>query len=323
MHTTAAPPRSARSRRNARRRALRRLGAGVAVLAVAVGGVVVVLQTTPQAPTRQECTADLNGTAWRLSPAQADNAALITAVSVRRAMPARAATIALATALQESKLINIDYGDRDSVGLFQQRTSQGWGTVEEIMDPVYSTNAFFNGLDDVSGYAELPVTEAAQAVQRSGFPDAYAQHEMRSRAWASGLTGQSQATISCSLLPAETLAADDPAAVAAARAALGARVVRDFGDLTVTDDGAASLLVDVTSLAGTPEDTARLAWALAQWGVASAHATGVDSVAVADQVWSRQDGTWSAAEPANAQTTDGEGESALAVSSVRLTLAVR
>ena len=217
---TAAAPRSGRSRRNARRRALRRLGVGVVVLAVAVGGVVVLLQqTTPQTVARQECTADLDGTAWRLSPAQADNAALITAVSVRRAMPARAATIALATALQESRLINIDYGDRDSVGLFQQRTSQGWGSTEEIMDPVYSANAFFDGLDQVPGYAELPVTEAAQAVQRSAFPDAYAQHEMRSRAWASALTGQSPATVSCSLSPAETVPADDPAAVATARAA--------------------------------------------------------------------------------------------------------
>ncbi|MEK8228378.1 hypothetical protein NKG05_23500 [Oerskovia sp. M15] len=57
-------------------------------------------------------------------------------------MPARAATIGLATALQESRLLNIDYGDRDSIGLFQQRPSQGWGTIEQIMDPVFSTTAF-------------------------------------------------------------------------------------------------------------------------------------------------------------------------------------
>ena len=290
--------------------------------AVAVGAVVLLLQqTSPPVAARQECTADLDGTSWRLSPAQADNAALITAVSVRRAMPARAATIALATALQESRLINIDYGDRDSVGLFQQRTSQGWGTIEEIMDPVYSTNAFYDGLDTVPGYTEMAITEAAQAVQRSAFPDAYAQHEMRSRAWASALTGQSRATVSCSLTPAEPVTAEDPAAVAAARAALGARVVRDFGDLLMTDDGAASVLVDVTSLAGDPADTARLThltWALAQWAVASAQATGLDSVAVADQVWSRHDGTWT-----TAATTDGEGGPTLAESSVRLTLAVR
>ena len=329
MHVTAAPPRpagsarpsrSSRSRRNARRRALRQAGAGVAVLAIATVGVVLLLQqTTPQAPLRQECTADLDGTAWRLSPAQADNAALITAVSVRRGMPARAATIALATALQESRLINIDHGDRDSVGLFQQRTSQGWGSVAEIMDPVYSTNAFFDGLETVAGYTELPVTEAAQAVQRSAFPDAYAQHEMRSRAWASALTGQSRAAVSCTLAPAQPLA--DDAGVAAARSALAARVARDLGDLTVTDDGPSSVLVDVAPLAA-PQDTARLAWALAQWGVASATATGVESVTVAGQMWSRVDGAWSPA-PASPETTGGEGDPTLAESSVRFTFAVR
>ena len=275
----------------------------------------------PQAPVRQECTADLDGTAWRLSPAQADNAALISAVSVRRGMPARAATIALATALQESRLINIDYGDRDSVGLFQQRTSQGWGTVAEIMDPVYSTNAFFDGLETVPGYTELPVTEAAQAVQRSGFPDAYAQHEVRSRAWASGLTGQASAAVTCTLAPAEAVTTD--AGLAAARSALGTRVVRDFGDLPVTDDGPASVLVDVSPLAATPQDTARLAWALAQWGVASAQATGVESVTVADQAWSRTDGSWSPAPTSPETTTDGEGGPTLAESSVRFTFAVR
>lgn len=286
---------------------------------MAVGGVVVLLQqTTPQAAARHECTASLDGTPWRLSPAQADNAALISAVSLRRQMPARAATIALATALQESKLINIDYGDRDSVGLFQQRTSQGWGSVEEIMDPVFSTNAFFDGLVKVPGYTELPVTEAAQAVQRSGFPDAYAQHEVRSRAWAAGLTGQLPATVTCSLAAADPVPADDAAAVAAARAALGARVVRDFGDVVVADSGTASIVVDASAVAPTPGDAGRLAWALAQWGVASAQATGVESVTVAGQVWSRDEGTWSPE-----TTTDGEDGPTLDASSVRLTLAVR
>ncbi|SDC54141.1 hypothetical protein SAMN05216410_1865 [Sanguibacter gelidistatuariae] len=293
------------------------------VVAVAVGGVVLLLQqTTPQAAPRQDCTAALDGATWRLSPAQADNAALITAVSLRREMPARAATIALATALQESKLVNIDYGDRDSVGLFQQRTSQGWGTVEEIMDPVFSTNAFFDGLEKVPGYTELPVTEAAQAVQRSGFPDAYAQHEVRSRAWAAGLTGQNQASVVCTLTEADPVAAGDPAAIASARATLSERVARDFGDLAITEQGAASIVVDVTSLAPTSDDVGRLAWALAQWGVASAQATGVESVTVGGHVWSRDDGTWST-DQIGAETSDGEGAPTLAESSVLLTLAVR
>ncbi|WNB85012.1 hypothetical protein [Cellulomonas sp. ATA003] len=164
----------------------------VGVLGVAVGGVVVAVDRySGTTAVTQRCTAQLDGTGWDLSPTQSDNAALVVAATVRRELPARAATIGIATALQESRLVNIDYGDRDSVGLFQQRPSQGWGTVEQIMDPLYSTDAFYDGLVEVDGYEQLEVTVAAQAVQRSGFPDAYAQHETRARAWASALTGYS------------------------------------------------------------------------------------------------------------------------------------
>ena len=147
----------------------------------------------------ERCTADLEGGTWELSPVQSDNAALVVASTVRRGLPARAATIGIATALQESRLVNIDYGDRDSVGLFQQRPSQGWGTVEQIMDPVYATHAFLDVLVEVEGYEALEITDAAQRVQRSGFPDAYAQHETRARAWASALTGWSPAAVTCAL----------------------------------------------------------------------------------------------------------------------------
>src|SRR6185312_7900274 len=123
------------------------------------------------------CTATVGGSSFTMSTEQARNAALISEISVQRGMPARAASIALATALQESALRNITYGDRDSVGLFQQRPSQDWGTVEQIMDPVYSANAFYNVLDKVPGYMDMSVNDAAQTVQRSGFPEAYGQHE--------------------------------------------------------------------------------------------------------------------------------------------------
>ncbi|MEW5535664.1 hypothetical protein AB1328_37815, partial [Streptomyces virginiae] len=68
-------------------------------------------------------------------------------------------------------------GDRDSLGLFQQRPSMGWGTPEQITDPVYSAGIFYDHLVDVPGYSRLPLTVAAQKVQRSGFPQAYAKHE--------------------------------------------------------------------------------------------------------------------------------------------------
>lgn len=284
---------AARPGRGRRRGCAPALVTSVAVLAVlglAVTGVVALLDRAhPAPPLTERCTARLDGTDWSLSPEQAQNAALVSAVAVRRGLPARAVTIGLATALQESRLVNIDYGDRDSVGLFQQRPSQGWGTVEQIMDPVYSTGRFYDGLVQVDGYEQLEITVAAQAVQRSGFPDAYAQHEVRARAWASGLTGFSPATVTCTLRPADAPAGPDP---------LAARLARDLGELPVAAAPAADgtpAAVDVTAdalVAGAPD---RAAWVVAHWAVAVAREVGVDAVAVGDRVWSRAEPTWSAA----------------------------
>lgn len=295
------------SRRPRPLRLLRRLMVVAVVGALAVGGVVLLLdRTVPGTASRETCSADLDGTSWAFSPVQADNAALIAAVTVRRGMPARAATIGLATALQESRLVNIDYGDRDSVGLFQQRTSQGWGTIEQIMDPVYSTNAFYDGLDGIAGYTELPITEAAQAVQRSGFPDAYAQHENRSRAWASALTGHSQGAVTCTLDRLEGVDLEDEAVTAASLETVRARVVRDFGDLPVTADPVdGSVVVQVGTLAPAPGEETRISWAVAQWGVSTARATAVDSVLVGDQVWSRETRAWTTVEDSAAHAPAG------------------
>jgi len=116
-------------------------------------------------------------------------AKIIDGVAIARGLPGQATLVALMTALQESQLENIAYGDRDSVGLFQQRPSAGWGTVQQIMDPVYATEAFFGGakppgppgLVDINGWPSMTYTEAAQAVQASAFPDAYAKQERRAR----------------------------------------------------------------------------------------------------------------------------------------------
>ena len=153
------------------------------VLAVAVGGVVAILTYVVRSPASGTCRAEAGGDlSATLDGDQAANAALMVGLAQQRDLPIRATTVAISTAMQESKLRNIDYGDRDSVGLFQQRPSQGWGTVEEIMDPVYSTGKFYDGLVKVRDYEQLEVTVAAQAVQRSAFPDAYAQHEGKARA---------------------------------------------------------------------------------------------------------------------------------------------
>ncbi|MFD3728757.1 C40 family peptidase [Streptomyces sp. NPDC058671] len=108
---------------------------------------------------------------------QIPNAKVIVATGVQKRVPARGQVVALATALQESTLINLDHGDRDSLGLFQQRPSQGWGTREQLMDPVYSSGKFYDRLVKLKDWEQMPVTVAAQKVQRSGFPDAYAKHE--------------------------------------------------------------------------------------------------------------------------------------------------
>lgn len=260
----------------------------VVLLVAAVGAVVALLgRATPVTPLAERCVAHLDGTDWSLSPDQAQNAALVSTIAVRRGLPEQAVTIGIATALQESRLVNIDYGDRDSIGIFQQRPSQGWGTVEQIMDPVYSTTKFYEGLEQVPGYQDLPVTEAAQAVQRSGFPDAYAQHEVRARAWASALTGGSPAALRCTLRAAEPASAD----------AVLARVVRDLGEVPVTPtpgDAATGTpgTVDVDATALPLDDAARAGWTVAQWAVAVAGDVRLDAVAVGDRAWSRDEPTW-------------------------------
>ncbi|MFD2121435.1 hypothetical protein ACFSNO_20395, partial [Streptomyces cirratus] len=124
-----------------RRRPLLKI-AGLLVL-LALGGYLVVQYESNGGGGAPHCTAGAPGEqsgagTYEMSPEQAGNAATIAAVGVAKGVPDRAVTIALATAMQESGLRNLDHGDRDSLGLFQQRPSQGWGTPQEIRDPVYA-----------------------------------------------------------------------------------------------------------------------------------------------------------------------------------------
>lgn len=126
-----------------------------------------------------------------MSQVQMDRAAAIVKAGQDMDLPEKAYVVAIATSMQESNLRNLastvyadsfevphdGYGsDHDSVGLFQQRPSMGWGTVEQIMDPEYSAKAFFEKLKEVPGWEDMPITKAAQTVQVSAFPDAYAKH---------------------------------------------------------------------------------------------------------------------------------------------------
>ncbi len=260
-------------------------------------------------PSPEECVADVDGHRVELSLEQSENASLITAISVRRGLPARAASIALATAYQESDLFNLEHGDRDSVGLFQQRPSQGWGSAEEILDPVFATNAFYDALVNLDGYETMEITVAAQAVQRSGFPDAYADHEADARAIASALTGHSPESFSCEISddadesdPALTKSGLTERAEAVRQEALGV-----FGDLHLggfrpggVDDGHMSgsthydgRAVDIFLRPINGPNTLR-GWAIAQYFVAQADRLDVQTVIFDDRIWSarRSDQGW-------------------------------
>lgn len=274
----------------------------VGIVAGAVAGVVAILGREEAAPVAIRCAASLDGTDWYLEPDQAETVALLAGLAQQRALPARALTIAIATGLQESKLRNIAHGDRDSVGIFQQRTSQGWGTVEEIMDPVFATGAFYDALVQVPGYEDLAITEAAQAVQRSAYPDAYAQHEGTSRAWASAMYGYSAGAVTCTLDEAD--GAGDPQAVVD-------RAARDLGiTATATEAG---VVLDASALVAAPEHAERVGWAVAHWAVTVAAPLEITAVEHAGSVWGRDSGVWS--------PVPTEGAAALAPGQVLVTLA--
>ena len=278
---------------------------GVALLGLAAVGVIAavgygVLDHVSPLLQSDECTATVNDRTVRLSVEQAENAALITAISVGRGMPARAATIALATAYQESKLYNLESGDRDSLGLFQQRPSQGWGTAEQVLDPYYATNAFYDALERIGDYESMRVTVAAQEVQRSGFPEAYADHEADARVLASALTGNSRHAFSCRITDGPS---SEPDRLSDSGLTHRADVVRReigelFGDPPL--GGFAPGGVSTGHMAGSAHYDGRAldvfvrpvsaknkvrGWAIAQYLVAMADRLGIQHVIFDDRIW--------------------------------------
>ncbi|WP_455908538.1 heavy metal transporter [Streptomyces massasporeus] len=284
-----------------RRGRLFRCGAAFMAL-LAVAGYLVVQYVTGGSggPGCKVVSGKGDGASYEFTPEQAVNAATITAVGTARGLPERAVTIALATALQESALRNIKHGDRDSLGLFQQRPSQGWGTPKEIMDPTYSAGEFYDHLVKVPGYTRLPLTVAAQRVQRSGFPQAYAKHEPDAALLAAALTGQSAATLTCEGRPAATRASG-PDGVRAA-------LVRDFGRDVLEPAGAevnggaststpvpspsvgdggrtVTLPVTADTSAATGRSLDQRGWQLAHWAVANASELHIARVTYAGREW--------------------------------------
>ncbi|WP_114855833.1 hypothetical protein [Brachybacterium sp. YJGR34] len=275
----------------------------VLLLVGIAGGSYVALQRYGSPAHTGTCVATGLGTSHRYSTERTANAALISATAVDRGMPPRAASIALATAYQESQLRNIDYGDRDSLGLFQQRPSQGWGSEEQIMDPIYSTNRFYDALVQIDDYATGDINDVAQAVQRSGHPEAYRDHETEGRLYASALTGQSGANLVCTL---------DAVGATRSPEEVRAELVRQFprasesGRLSSALDAASSAAAEVPEDAGATalvisvgEDDA-LGWAVANWAVARAAEDGIVQVSYAGRAWDRarsaEDGAWASVE---------------------------
>ncbi|UEJ83620.1 hypothetical protein Bra3105_04725 [Brachybacterium halotolerans subsp. kimchii] len=269
------------------------------VLVFVVAGTFFALTRFASVQRSGQCTAAGLGTTHEYTTERTANAALISAVAVDRGLPPRAASIALATAYQESKLQNIEHGDRDSQGLFQQRPSQGWGTQAQIMDPVHATNAFYDSLVKLD-YASMSVNDAAQKVQRSGYPEAYGDHETEGRIFASALTGQSGANLVCDIATPDSAAS--PQSVQDAlkdqfprrtkAGAITSSLASASSVATSRPDGssATALVID------THGDTA-LGWAVANWSVARAADDGVVQVSYLGRAWQREShdqeaGTW-------------------------------
>lgn len=173
-------------------------GLGCATAVLASGGVLLLLTTIIAVPPLELFAADeqrgvcrltiKNGTN-KLSRRQLRNAEIIATVGRRMNVPTHGWVVALATAYQESRLRNLHHGDRDSLGLFQQRPSQGWGAPEQITDPRYAARQFYTHLLEVEGWQNMPLTLAAQAVQASAFPYAYADHTELARTLVAKVTG--------------------------------------------------------------------------------------------------------------------------------------
>src|SRR4051812_13076132 len=170
------------------------LVAGLAATAVGFGVHALLRHVVPPGPA---CSVGVGPAALVLSPDQAEDAATIAVVAKRLDLPDHAVTVALATALQEAKLHNYPFGDRDSLGLFQQRPSQGWGKPAQLLTPAYAAEAFYEHLQHVDSWETLPVAAAAQAVQHSADGTAYAQWEETARALARALTGEIPHGMSC------------------------------------------------------------------------------------------------------------------------------
>ena len=207
---------------------------------------------------------------YQLDLDQAQVAATVVGVVLQRHLPERAAVLTLGAALQESKLRNLPpgAGDRDSVGILQQRPSQGWGTAEQISDVHYATGKFLDAVVKVPHWRTDSLATVVQAVQYSADGDAYARHEAQAQQIADALAGVKPMAVSCSF--------GKPTEVATPQATIQAL----SADLPVNQPRATGRTVTV----------AGAGWATASWFVCNANRLGIDSVSYAGHTWTRSKG---------------------------------
>lgn len=255
----------------------------LAGLAVAVKRLTDRIQPVRLAP--EACVATANGRSVVLDHDQMHHAALIAGVAVREGTGERGAAIAIATALQESSLHNLAGGDRDSVGLFQQRPSQGWGTVAQIRDPFYATETFLAAMKKVD-WESGSINDVAQAVQRSGVPDGYTKREPDAMVLAAVFTGDVADGLSC--LDRQHLPSNPAGFVAEFNQTWGVKASPSGAELLVR---------------GRDDDIAR---AFAMFAVANMREYGVVRVDLGDRTWSPDDakqGAWLPGQATGLETT--------------------
>ncbi|MDP9118543.1 MAG: hypothetical protein M3O28_15020 [Actinomycetota bacterium] len=249
-----------------RRSAVIYVGVVLVIAAAAIVVVRTVWGSTTNTVAYEHCTVGQ----YDLDPSQAAVASTMVGVATTKTLPERAAVLSLAGALQESKIRNLppNAGDRDSVGVLQQRPSQGWGTPAQLNDVHYATGAFLNALVRIPNWQTLSLATAVQDVQISADGSAYAQHEPEAQALADALTGRSPAAITCTFNPpAKVAAASDVAAKLSA-------------DLPVNPPNVTGLVVSVPGAK----------WQTAAWFVANAYDLGIDRVGYSGKQWSRAKG---------------------------------
>jgi hypothetical protein len=238
----------------------------VILVAVAAGLAVRVFWRSAADTTTASCSTG----PYSLDTGQAATASTMVGVVLTRGLPERAAVLVLAAGLQESKLRNLASGDgdRDSVGVLQQRPSQGWGTIAQLNDLHYATGKFLDALVKVSNWQTLSLAVAIQDVQISADGDAYAKHEGQAQALSDALTGSTPAGLSCKFPTPKIVATTEQ----------------------VTTSVTADLPVNPPSTAGSTVTVPGAGWATAAWFVANADRLGITTVGFSERTWTRTKG---------------------------------